>query len=695
MTKNVLLVEDNPVNIEYIKALINNISADNSVINESAYKLTSFVTLKDTTDFLSSHSVDIILLDLTLPDSRGIHTFTSILSVNDRIPIIILTGDEDTKIALDAIKYGAQDYLVKGKINKALLDRSMNYAIQRMNILKALLESEERYSIALKATNDGIWEWNLRDQRLYYSPRWKEIIGFNEDEISNNPSEWFDRIHPDDVLNVESAIAGHLSGETSSLVSEHRLLHKNGIYIWVRIHGLAVLGKSGSVKKIAGSLTDITGEKFIDSLTGLPTMSLFSDRLQSHIQRIHDEKKFGFVLIKIQFEQTKIVTNTYGAGATDIVLQNVIARIKAVLKPSDTIGRLEGATFGIILSGVQDFFDLNHILDNIQTLSSKPIVINDNHISISSSIGVLFSGKQYKKAEEMLRDVDSALEKALLSGRSGREVFESAMRERSLEVLHLEAEMRRALERDEFFLVYQPIINLKKGKVETLEALIRWRKQDGTIISPSQFIPIAEESDMIIRIGAWVVEESILKFQQMEKMGILDTTISINFSSRQFLNWNMVNYLKRTLSLSGTNSSAIEIEITESVAMKDLELSKKILHNLKSTGIKISLDDFGTGYSSLSYLKEFPIDKLKLDQSFVKGIPDDKENSAIVSALIALGHALDLEVVIEGVETAEQYDFISMQNVDMIQGYYLSRPIEAGEVEKFIIDYNKNFLLKK
>ena len=683
-----MLVEDNPVNVEYIRAMIKKIPEDTISENRITVDLSIATTLGEGVEILKNKPVNLVLLDLSLPDSTGMQSLKTIQKMNDRIPIIVLTGVDDTDLAAEAIKQGAQDYLVKGKINKALLDRSIQYAMERMKIHNKLLDSESRYMIALKATNDGIWEWNLKENYLYYSPRWKEIIGYGEDDLSSDPSEWFDRIHPDDARMVEEIIANHLSGETDNLVTEHRLLHKNGMYIWARVHGLAVLDKSGSVLKIAGSLTDITGEKFVDSLTGLPSLSLFTDRVQSAIQRVHDEKNFGFVLVKLEFEQLKLVANTYGAGVTNEVVQKLMARIKLIVRPSDTIGRLEGLNFGIILSGVREIYELNRILDNIQTVSSKPLELGSHQISISASMGILFSNIQYNKAEEMLRDVDSALHKALLSGRSNREVFESDMRERSLEVLHLEAEMRRALERDEFFLVFQPIVSLKKNKIISMEALIRWEKMDGTILSPGYFIPIAEESDMIIRIGAWVIEESILQLQKWILAGIEDVSISINLSARQFLNWNMVNYLKHTIAISKVPVSRIEVEVTESAAMKDIEFSKKILDNLSSFGISISLDDFGTGYSSLNYLKEFPISKMKLDQSFIRDLPEDRESAAIVSALIALGHALDQQIVVEGVENIEQLEFVREHNADHVQGYYISKPIALDNTEEFILKFN-------
>jgi diguanylate cyclase (GGDEF)-like protein/PAS domain S-box-containing protein len=688
MSTNILLIEDNPVNVEYIRAMINKKPEDTISENRINVELSVATTLQEGVDILDSRLIQLVLLDLSLPDSSGIQSIKTIQKINDRIPIIVLTGVDDTDLASEAINQGAQDYLVKGKINKTLLDRSIQYAFQRMKIHNALMDSESRYMIALKATNDGIWEWNLKENFLYYSPRWKEIIGYSEDDLSNEPSEWFDRIHPDDVFAVEEIIANHLAGDTKNLVTEHRLLHKNGTYIWVRVHGLAVLDHFGSVLKIAGSLSDITGEKFIDSLTGLPSLSLFTDRVQSAIQRVHDEKKFGFVLIKLEFEQLKFVANTYGAGITNEVVQTLINRIKLIVKPADTIGRLEGLNFGIILSGVQELYELNRILDNIQTVVSKPLELNNNQISISASMGVLFGNIQYDKAEDMLRDVDSALHKALLSGRSNREVFESAMRDQSIKVLHLEGEMRRALERDEFVLVYQPIVSLKQGKIISMEALIRWQKQDGTVLSPNFFIPIAEESDMIIRIGAWVIEESILQVQKWIQAGIEDVSVSINLSARQFLNWNMVNYLKHTIEISKVPVNLVEVEVTESAAMKDIELSKKILDSLSQFGISISLDDFGTGYSSLNYLKQFPISKMKLDQSFIKEVPGDRESEAIVSALITLGHALDQQIVVEGVENQEQFNFVKEHGADLVQGYFISRPVTLDKTKDCILNFN-------
>jgi len=690
LRKNLLLIEDNIVNVEFFEALLINLSSEADQTHLLEFKVQHAFTLEEAEAKIRSERFDLILLDLNLPDSRGIDTFKEVHKLNTRIPIIVLTGVDDTNVAIDTVKLGAQDYLVKGKITRALLYRSISYAFQRMAVLEALKDSEERYALALRATNDGLWEWNLFEHKIYLSPRWKEILGYVDSEIGEDPSEWFDRIHPEDVDNFEKVLSDHLSGITSSIVHEHRLLSKNGTYKWIRVHGLAVFDDYGSVKKVGGSITDVTSEKLVDSLTGLPNAVLFADRLQISINRLKSDNDDQFVLLFLAIEQLKLVNNSYGVKTAEEVLLRTVNNIKSILRSSDSMGRLEGNELGIILDGKVEIWELNKVIDMIQEAVSKPIDVQNNKISLSVSVGVVYANIQYDSAEEMLTNASNALQRAILRGRASREVFDTEMRERSLSILHMEGELRGAIERDEFELYFQPILSIKSRKIEALEALLRWKK-DGEYVSPTHFIPIAEESDVIIRMGAWVIDEVALSIQSWRKEGMGDIRVAINLSPRQFRNTDIVRYLEKTIRLGNIDPSLIEVEITEGMAMQNVDMTNRILGMLRNKGFGISLDDFGTGYSSLSYLKMFPITKLKFDRSFIKDLPGNKQSAAINAALIQMGHALDYSIVAEGVELNDQFDFIREHGCDYIQGFLISKPLPGDQVVKFV----KNFSLSK
>lgn len=683
-TINILLVEDNPVNVSYIEALVNNLEAlDEGSLREFA--LSKAGLLAEAIEHVSLERVDIILLDLTLPDSSGLETFEKIHQVNEDIPVIVLTGLDDTNVALRAVKLGAQDYIIKGKLTKLLLFRSIVYAMERTAVLRALKESEDRYSLVLKATNDGIWEWNLRNRSIYFSPRWKEILGFSKEELKNTPDEWFKRIHPDEVNRVEDELALHLDGKSPSFTSEHRLLHKNGSYIWVRMNGKALSDHEGALIKIAGSLTDITAEKLEDSLTGLPNKVLFLDRLAAALKRVKYEPGSTFVYFAIGIDNYRWISNNLGGKAADELLLTVVHRLEPELKPTDTIGRIEGDILGLLAHDLDDIGDITNFMETLQSAVAKPKEISGQTLVPTISIGIVNSSTLHKSGTAIIGDGETALRVAMRREKGGREIFDKEIRDEAFKVIELEANMRKALERFEFSLVFQPIMDLSTNRIANVEALIRWYDKEKGEITPGVFIPVAEKSDLIMMIGNWVMEEVALQIQRWELAGQMkEVGVAINFSGRQFSSKSMCAYLKKTLDLAGISHQRIEIEVTESVAMQDLEHSIKILNEMNKMGFSISIDDFGTGYSSLSYLRRFPLKKLKIDQSFIKDLPGNADSIAIVSAVIYLAKALNYMVVAEGVETWEQLEFLRIHGVNYVQGYFIGQPMKAEEVAGFV-----------
>ena len=685
-TLKLLLVEDNAVNQAYLTAVIESVSKSEEKLEQGRFSVTISETLEESFVVLENQKIDIILLDLTLPDSHGLATFENIHEKKPNIPIIILTGVDDTELALKAVKLGAQDYLIKGKINKLLLYRSIQYAIQRTSILAALIESEERYSLALQATNDGIWEWNLRSNTIYYSSRWGEILGLDSQEINGTSEEWFDRIHPEDVSRVEDEIHQHLSNETPKLYSEHRLLHKNGSYIWVRVQGKAMLDQEGSVKKIAGSLIDITAERLQDSLTGLPNKALFFDRIQSVVSRLQHNGGTNFVVMILELENYKLISSNFGPQAAEYALLSAVDKISRTIRETDSLARTGASEFGIILYDNPEVVEVDKIAKEIHKLISKPLLKDGTEFSMTVSIGMVFVDKAFESATEIYRDGVTALQKALQKGRGSTEIYDSEMRTKILNILQMEGRLLRAVERHEFLLQYQPIVSLQEKKVSSFEALIRW-DSGGKRINPNEFIPIAEETDMIIRMGAWVIEEATIQLQRWSYKDNIDTSVAINFSLRQFKDSDIINYLKKSLSIAKLAHEKIIVEVTESIAMNNISYSLQMLNVLNESGFTISIDDFGTGYSSLSYLKTFPINKIKIDKSFIDEVPHNPDSTAIVRAMIQMAHALSYEVVVEGIENEEQYNFCKEQGADYGQGYYISRPLDPENVSNFIKTY--------
>ena len=683
---NILIIEDNPVNSLFLETLLSKLSKSKENINRDTYIPSVVETIKEAKKKIKKENYQIIFLDLSLPDSKPKATFRSINSITDS-PIIILTGNEETAIIIDAMKAGAADYLIKGKLYNDTIYRSIQYALERAKSLEALKVSEERYALVLEATNEGVWEWFVNEKKVYLSTRWKQILGYRDDEIGDSEQEWFSRVHPDDVERVKQEFDLHFKGTTKSIISEHRVSHQNGSYLWVRAFGKASKLKNGSVEKIAGSLSDITTEKLEDSLTGLPNKVLFMDRLQTFITRLYNGATENFVLINIELDNFKLVSY-YGAKTADTAIVTIIQRIKRNIRPNDILARSGNIEFALLLDEPCDFNEVNKLTRHLQKVISKPIEIEHFEISVSTGMGIVFSDKSYQSAREMFLDSMTALQKALTAGRGRVEIFDTKMREKAMRIVEMEGKLLRAIERCEFTLYYQPIYSIPQKKITGVEALIRW-EHDNQIINPVEFIPIAEQTDMIKRLGTWVIEECMLQAQRWKMNGLSDLSISINFSGRQFADEEVIQYLVRTLKLSKMKVENFHVEVTESVAMENRDYSVKILNSLSELGFQISIDDFGTGYSSLAYLKKLPLNKLKIDKSFINEIPNDLESNAIVKALIQMSQTLQYQVIVEGVENLDQLEFVKDLGAEYIQGYYIAKPMLGDDVEGFVKNFSE------
>ncbi|HWP48522.1 MAG TPA: EAL domain-containing protein [Candidatus Limnocylindrales bacterium] len=560
------------------------------------------------------------------------------------------------------------------------------FAIERKRAEDALRESEERYALAARGANDGLWDWNLKTGEIYYSPRWKSMLGYEENEIKNSLEEWFSRVHPEDIENLKARIDLHLEGLTP-FENEHRMKHKDGTYRWMLSRGLAVRDAEGKAYRMAGSQTDITDRKvaemqllhdaFHDALTGLPNRALFMNRLEHATERSKRRQNYQFAVLFLDLDRFKVVNDSLGHLAGDQLLVEIARRLVECLRPGDTVARLGGDEFAILLDGIESLNDAIRVSDRIQKELMSPFNLNGQEVCTTTSIGIALNTIGYIQPDDLLRDADIAMYRAKALGKARYAVFDAGMHTRAVELLHLEASLRRAIEQQEFRLYYQPILCLKSGKITGVEALLRWQHPQRGLISPGEFIPVAEETGLIVAIGEWVIQTACTQSKAWQDMGLPPLFVAINLSARQFQHQNLLELIKKILKETGMAAQTLKLEITESIAMRDLDFSIPILKELSAMGVQILIDDFGTCYSSLGYLNRFPINALKIDQSFVKDIPNNADNAAIIKAIIAMAHSLKLKVIAEGVETEEQLTFLRSQACDEIQGYLLSHPLPA------------------
>jgi diguanylate cyclase (GGDEF)-like protein/PAS domain S-box-containing protein len=566
---------------------------------------------------------------------------------------------------------------------------SSRHNAQQRHMEDRLRESEERYALAMKGTNDGLWDWDLRTNRVYFSPRWKEMLGYSDHEIGSTPDEWLNRVHSDDIAALQADIAGHIESHTDHYEGEYRVLHKDGAYRWMVTRGIAVRGEDGVMNRLVGSQADITDKKRIaellihdalhDALTKLPNRTLFVDRLQNCLSRAKRHKEYQFAVLFLDLDRFKVINDGLGHVMGDKLLVDLASLLSSCVRPEDTVARIGGDEFTILLDGIEDISSAIRVAQRIQTALTVPFALGGQDVYTSASIGIALSASGYQHPEELIRDADNAMYRAKSSGKARHQVFDSSMHAHAAALLQLETDLRRAVERKEFRVHYQAIRSLATAEVTGFEALVRWQHPQRGLVYPGDFIHAAEETGLILPIGWWVLHEACRQTAEWQKNipEAQPLTINVNLSSNQFAQPDLPAQVKRVLDETGLSPASLKLEITETVVIENPEAAGEMLRQLRAIGIKVCLDDFGTGYSSLSYLLRFPIDTLKIDRSFVSGIGSGTENASIVKAIVALAHNMGMDVTAEGVETREQLLHLQHLNCENAQGYLFSKPVTA------------------
>lgn len=586
-------------------------------------------------------------------------------------------------------------------LEKSLLLEELKYTLEEKDrLLQALAESEERYALAASGANDGLWDWNLKADKVYFSPRWKSMLGCNDTEIGSAPSFWFDRVHSDDREQVKMEVDTHVKGLTSHFESEHRILHKDGSYRWVLTRGLAVRSKEGAVR-MAGSQTDITERKraeqqilhdaFHDLLTNLPNRTVFMDRLGHALVLCKRRKDYSFGLLYLGLDRFKVINDNLGHTAGDQLLTAIARRLEQCLRPGDTLARFAGDEFSLLLDDIEDIRAITRLADQIQQQFAAPFPLDGQDVFISSSMGIAMGTAEYETADSILRNASAAMYRAKELGRGRYEVYDKAEYADVLAQLQLELEMHRAVDRGEFEVHYQPIVQLQTGFIAGFEALVRWRHPQRGLISPMEFIPMAEETGMIVPLGAWVMKEACRKIRQWQDQFSSEPPIyiSVNVSARQLMHQDLIGLVQGVLSETAISPENLKLEMTETTIMENSERVLHVLQQLRAMNIQLLIDDFGTGYSSLSYLHRFPFTTLKIDQSFIMCMGADRENAEIVRTILALARNLDMSIIAEGIENEESFRELKALNCQYGQGYFFSRPLAASGAGTLIADHRR------
>ena len=568
----------------------------------------------------------------------------------------------------------------------------------------ALRESEERYALAVRGANDGLWDWDFDNETVHYTARWKAMLGYAEDEVGGEPDEWFGRVHDDDRERVRATLQAHLEGSTAHFESEYRMRHSDGSYLWMLCRAIAVRDEAGKPTRMAGSQTDITARKHIeeqlshqalhDPLTALPNRALLMDRLDQALRQAKRREGYLFAVLFLDLDRFKVVNDSLGHMVGDSLLTAVADRLRASIRESDTlargsqtVARFGGDEFVVLLDNIAKVSDAALIAERIAELLKEPFRVGDQEIYSTASIGIALSSAGYESPDAFIRSADTAMYRAKARGTGCYELFDADMHSHALKRLQVESDLRRAIASQEFEVFYQPIVSLRSGRIESFEALVRWRHPEQGLVPPVEFIPVAEETGLITSIGRWVMEEACRQVGawQRELPPAASVSVGVNLSAIEFADEGLVDDVKRVLAESRFDPQYLKLEITESAIMENIEVVANTMRELCDLGIQFSIDDFGTGYSSLSYLHRLPMSILKVDRMFVRDMHASAESRQIVRTVVMLAHALQKDVVAEGIEEPDQLAALRGLRCRYGQGYLFSPPVPADEAAALLL----------
>ena len=686
----ILVVDDNELNRELLVRRLerNDIMADTASGGIEALER------------IAAKPFDLVLLDINMPDLDGISVLQTVRETfaATSLPIIMVSARDESESIAEAINKGANDYITK-PIDFLVAFARINTQLDIRRTHARLKESEERYALAFRGANDGLWDWDLRSGKIFYSDRWKDMLGLSNVPLNHDPESWFNLIHPDEVEGLKNAIEEHLLGKSEALEYEYRALHGDGTFRWVLTRGVASRGDDGQAVRISGSQTDVTRTKAYDPITSIPNTVLFMDRLEWLMDRERRNRQGGFAVFLIKIERIKELRQTFGPVAGENVLIEIAKRLTETLRIEDsattlqdatsiTISRHDEADFAVLLEGCRDETSTPKIAERVQAEIREPLQMEGEEVVLSSSIGIVVIGADAddnSSANDVIGHAASALARARTKGRGKYELFDRDMQDRALKRLKLETDLRHAIAENGLHLNYQPIVDLATGEVTACEALARWtHPQDGPI-SPVDFIPLAEDGGLINAIGDWVLEEACRQHGEWLAAGARPISLAVNFSLLQMQREDVEERVMDTLARTNMDPRHLKIEITESIFMEDIDRINGILSALNAKGIDIAIDDFGTGYSSLAYLNRLPITHLKIDRSFVSDISSDIAAQAIIQSTLLMAQSLGIKVIAEGIETEDQVAMLKVMKADYGQGYYYSRPISGENLQQTLL----------
>jgi diguanylate cyclase (GGDEF)-like protein/PAS domain S-box-containing protein len=651
----------------------------------------------------SEFTYDLVLLDQMMPEMSGTEVLRALRSEagTHALPVIMVTAVASSERISEALEDGANDYITKPVDFKVAVARIRSQLARRRNEA-ALRQSEERYALVAKASREGLWDWDLVTGHVYFSPRWREMLGL-VDEVEHTANAWFCRIVVGDRQLVVSAINTYLEGTTEVLQCSYRMRHPDGSSRWMSCHAIATRDEQGAAIRLAGAQTDVTEEKTRDALTGLPNRLLLISQLERALEDARAAALTSgamgqnYAVLFLDLNDFKGINDSLGHLAGDNLLISVAARLEdagtrwtADERNARTplIARMGGDEFAILLEGIADETTVREFAEDLQRRMSEPFDLAGLMVHCSFSIGASLANELQHTPEDNLREADIAMYTTKVENRGRIVFFDPMMRDVATQQYELENDIRSAVSRGELRMVYQPKVDLTTGLTYGVEGLVRWQHPTRGLLQPALFIPIAERTGAIVEMGAWILRQATcqVKEWQEEFMSGATLELSVNLSPREFKQKNLVNVVRRTLEEVGFPPSSLHFELTEGALFDDIAAARETLHALKQLGVGLDLDDFGTGYSSLKYLRELPFDSLKIDRYFIASLdPDQASSGELVRAIIGMADVLGLAVIAEGIETEAHTATLRVLGCRLGQGYFFAKPLDGCSMHDLLL----------
>ena len=667
----------------------------NKVLEKQAYDVIEAPNGAEAVELFEIHHPDMVLLDVLMPMMNGFEACEKMRQQDPErmVPILMLTGLDDVSSVDKAFDAGATDFITK-PINWSLFAQRVKYALKARDTDIALRKSQHRIRHALQVAKLGYWDWDLTDDRFHVPDNVLQMLGINEKD-STTLTSMLQYVADEDKNRVFQAF-NDAQHKAYPFALEHRIISSDRTERYVYQQAEVIKDKHGKAQHILGTVQDISALKraedlilhqaYHDLLTDLPNQALLKDRLK-HAMKVAEHAEHQLAVISLDIDRFQLINESLGHDAGNILLIEFASFIRGFIQEGDTVSRISGNEFALLLESLKSVDDIELLIRNLrQGLKERAFNLLDEQVYLTLSLGVAIYPDDDIEAEGLMQSANAAMRKAKAQGGDQECFYTHDMNRRVTDRLRMETDLRLALEQNELELFYQPQVDVSSRKIIAMEALVRWNHPEQGVISPVRFIPLAEETGLIQSLGQWVLEEALRQTKIWHDQGWL-LKVGINLSARQFMQDDLLDIVASGIQQSGLAADYIDLEITETIAMQDAESSIQKMHQLKDLGVHLSMDDFGTGYSSLSYLHQFPLDVLKIDRSFVKDIEGKQGDGAIARAVIAMAHSMDLDVIAEGVETEQQYDFLQRYECNVIQGYLISKPLPAAEFEKLLKPY--------